>query len=133
MRDFLEHSADYPDSADLYCRAQMLHCGAATAKKRLKAMETLAESIRSRGLDRNMPILIDTSGRILDGLHRFTAAFYFKIDEIPATVLPTSEHYDQMLNEKNQIPDSILLRAGFSAANMDRIHRAKRELTGSGR
>lgn len=128
IRDYLEGSTQFPHSADLYCHAISLHCGMTTAKRRLKALEQLAESIRDRGFDREMPILIDTSGRILDGLHRFASACYFGMVEIPCTVLPESEDYDRMLNEKNRIPDRVLREAGFSEDDLAMLRQAKQEI-----
>ena len=119
------------ESRELYVRAMALHCGVKTAEKRYQALRELARSMQAQGFDPSHPLLIDTDGHILDGLHRFAAACALGIDEIPCTVLPASGMFEKILDERNWIPDEMLDRAGFSEEDRKRIREAKKELTGT--
>ena len=119
------------ESRELYVRAMALHCGVKTAEKRYQALRELARSMQAQGFDPSHPLLIDTDGHILDGLHRFAAACALGIDEIPCTVLPASGMFEKILDERNWIPDEMLDRAGVSEEDRKRIREAKKELTGT--
>ncbi|MBQ9250012.1 MAG: ParB N-terminal domain-containing protein [Oscillospiraceae bacterium] len=133
IRDLLRQDPGAAASADRYRRAMAVHCGPATAEKRFRALERLARSVQERGLDPDRPLIVDTHGHILDGLHRFAAACALRIEDIPCTILPVSEVFAQILDDKNRLPDQVLRESGFSERDMEWIRLAKAELIESGK
>ena len=127
-RDYLRCADSYAQSCEIYLRAMSAHCRSETAEKRLRRLEELADSMAARGFDRNCPILIDTKYRVIDGLHRLSVASVLKIDTLFCDIVPASEAYDALVQERNKLPEHVLLRAGFTEEQMELLRCAKREL-----
>lgn len=127
-RDYLCRSAEYPQSRDIYIRAMSAHCMPATAARRLQTLEVLADSIEAHGFDGSYPLLIDESLRVIDGLHRLAVASVLGIDVLPCDIVSVSEAYDILLGSRNRLPDQVLIQAGLSSAQRERIAQAKLEL-----
>ena len=140
VRDYMERSADYPRTRELYRKALSLHCGPETAVRRNRQMEKLADSMAENGFLGTSRIQIDASGRIIDGLHRVACAKYFRVDSVPVQVYPVSEVYDRVLGERNRLPERILRANGFSDNEIGMLRNARdeffspvREAPGTGR
>ena len=130
VRDYLNGAQRYPKTKDLYLRAMALHCQPATALRRLRQAEELADSIQAEGFHSDSPVCVDDSGRIIDGLHRVCCAAYLRLESIPVTVYPSSPVFDRVLGDKNRLPERILLDEGFSAEEILFLREAWHEMTG---
>ena len=128
IRDYLRRADAYSHTRKLYLRALSLHCGNETAVQRCGQMEELALSMEEEGFRRECPVLIDETGRIIDGLHRVACAVYLQIESVPAVVYRSSPVYDRLLTERNRLPECVLRDAGFTAEDMFFIRKAHDEL-----
>lgn len=127
-RDYLCCSVDYELSRETYIKAMSAHCRVATAAERLNNLERLADSMASNGYDDSCPILVDSSLRIIDGLHRIAVASVLKIDSIACDMVMESAAYDVLLGDNNKLPDYMLIKAGLSSMQLRKLAEAKQEL-----
>ncbi len=110
------------DLTELYVRCISLHAERSTALRRLEKLRSMCAGISAQGFDNsNAPIAIDTSGRIIDGLHRTAAAAYFKAEKILCDIYGSSELFDRILTDRNKLPERTLIGAGFSPADIRKL------------
>ncbi len=128
-KDCLRSHDHCPESRELYLRAMSAHCSRDTAQERLEELEKLTESMRTRGFDRNYPILIDERGRIIDGLHRFAAACALGIGQVSCAVVAETDSYDMLFTQMNRLSVSELLHAGITDELLHAAAAAKEELS----
>ena len=124
----LDVLAGREDHGELYRRAMAVHCTPETAERRLCQLKELVWSMQSRGFDPDRPILIDTRGRIIDGLHRAAAAAALGLARVWCDVTEAGEDYDRLLGGKNRIPAPVLQAAGFSEEEIALLRRAREEM-----
>ena len=129
IRDYLGCRERYPETKKLYLRAMSVHCEPPTAARRLTELEKLAGSMMEKGFEADSPVIVDESGRIIDGLHRVCCAAYLHMKSVPATVYPASPVFDRVLGVKNRLPESVLLDAGFSEPEIHFLREAWCEMT----
>ncbi len=133
VREYLRHSANFELAKDLYIRALSQHCSRKTAVRREKQLEMLADSMSAVGFAPEYPpIRVDNDLRIIDGLHRTACALYLDIPVIPAAVYARSDVYDRLLIGNNRLPEKVLLRAGFTEAEMDYLRGVRMEIIEKG-
>ena len=128
IRDYLSGGETLPLAAALYVRSMALHCGMATAERRLRFLYALADSMSAKGWREGTPVFIDERGRIIDGLHRTACGIYLGLEGIACRVYPASEIYDRLLGERNRLPQSFLLAQGFSAEELTFLRRTQTEM-----
>lgn len=129
VKAYLEKSADYGLAKDLYVRALSLHCSPETAVRRLHQLEKLADSMSAIGFGEGYPpVRIDDNLQVIDGLHRMACSLYLGIPAVPAAIYKSSEIYNRLLAEKNRLPEPVLLRAGFSGAEMEFLRKNRMEI-----
>ena len=99
---------------EAYAKAMALHCGAATARNRLKNLAVLVRSMEERGFDADAPILVDTELRIVDGLHRVAVAWLLGIEQLPCDIVKASPVFDKLLTDRNKLTGDALAQAGLT-------------------
>lgn len=109
------------EALDAYVKAQALHCGRATAQKRLELLGDLLAALEG-GFDDAKPILIDTDFRIIDGLHRVAAAWLLGVERIACDIVAPSPAFDKLLTDRNKLTDAALVEAGLTDAQLARVH-----------
>lgn len=113
-------------AAGIYTKAIAMHTSQKTAEARRRAFIDLFRSIREDGYRSDSKILIDTDGRIIDGLHRVAAAAYCGIKRLPAKVYASSEVYDRVIKKENRMDESTLREGGLTDDDIRLIKEAGR-------
>ncbi len=122
---------DRQESAkEIYMKCMSAHCGRQTAERRYALMQNLADSIREHGWNDSYPILIDESGRVIDGLHRIACACAAGIDTITCNVVAASDDFNVLLGDGNCLPDSMLAELDLTEEQKGLLASAKAELMG---
>lgn len=115
------------ENEELYLKAIAAHTGRCTAERRLRQYRELIQSFESRGYDPSYPILIDTRGRIIDGLHRLALAVYHGLPSIRCQVTDASENYGLILHEENYLPQNKLTEYGFTAEEIAILQKLQKD------
>ena len=105
---------------DAYVKAQAVHCGFGTARKRLGCLGDLLDAMKD-GFDSERPILIDADFRIIDGLHRMAVAWLLGIERIACDIVKPSPVFDRVLTYRNKLTDDALAEAGLTDAQFAMI------------
>ena len=98
---------------DAYVKAQAVHCGFETARKRLSCLGGLLDAMKD-GFDDERPILIDTDFRIIDGLHRVAVAWLLGIERIACDIVKSGSAFDKVLTYRNKLTDAALAEADLT-------------------
>ena len=112
----------------IYLRAMSAHCSPETARRRLDALAELTRAMARDGFDPAHPILVDTRGRVIDGLHRLAAACALGLDTVICDVTEPSDVYDRLLTDANRLPGTALADLGLEDGDLDAAAGAKAEL-----
>lgn len=112
---------------EIYLKAIAAHAGRRTAERRLRQYRELIQSFENRGYDPSYPILIDTRGRIIDGLHRLALAVYHGLPSIRCQVTDASENYGLILHEENYLPQNKLTEYGFTAEEIAILQKLQKD------
>ncbi len=115
---------------DLYIRAMSVHSRRETAQKRLQSLKSLICSMVNFGYKPEKPILTDSDGRIIDGLHRTSVAVILGLKDIPCNVVQSSDLYHVFLTDQVRLTDAVLRDAGFREEEYERICLAGRQMRG---
>lgn len=110
--------------AEIYIKAQSLHCECETARKRLDKFYELIEQWEKNGYDSRYRIYIDENGVLLDGAHRVTLAKYFNCKEFNCDIFSKSEHFIDWEGKEPRLTKEILNQAGFNKNELQMIESA---------
>ena len=122
--------AETDDSVkNIYVKAMAIHSSRKTARKRLCRLKDLVKSMAEKGFLPEKPVLIDTDGRIIDGLHRTAVAAALGIREIPCNIVPASDIYHEILTDRFRLTDAVLKEAGFTEEDFSLIREAGRQMS----
>ena len=91
-----------------YVKMQQIHCEERTAAKRLERFLYLIENWYRCGYQEECDIMIDMDNKLFDGLHRFSLACYYEMEEIYARVFPSVDFYNKIVSEKIYINREML-------------------------
>lgn len=115
---------------DIYKKAQELHCGAKTAKKRLLSFCKLIQNWKSHGYQSNYKIQIDENNELLDGVHRTTLARYFQMDEVMCDIFKASPYYFEWRGSNIFLTDSKIQEVGYTTKEQWAIEDAYKRIRG---
>ena len=116
---------------EVYRKAIALFSSEDTAKKRLERFHGLIDTIRRDGFDPAHPILLDESGRIIDGLHRIALARCLGTKALNARIYRTSPLYDRVLDGRNFLTEAYFSAAGFTEEEIRRLRLDQAAVFGS--
>ncbi|MBR1457642.1 MAG: glycosyltransferase, partial [Oscillospiraceae bacterium] len=130
-----EAAAGKDDGAgsSLYRKAIGLFSGKATVEKRLSATRAMLDSMRAAGYDPTKPILIDTRCRIIDGMHRLSAAKLLGISSVPCRIVEASERFTEYFSEDNRFTPAAQQRAALTEAEARLLRETRNALLPSAR
>ena len=120
--------AEHSTGLQIYLKTQCLHAGRATVEARIRAMDQLLHSMQEKGFLQNCPVQMDTSFRIIDGLHRIACAALLDIPKIPCRLFEPNEIYDIFFPLDNCLPAAALAKAGLSLKEQQFLAEQKKEL-----
>ncbi len=119
----------HPDRGeDLYVRAQSAFTGEATARRRLAHFRELARSPRRDGVLEREPVLADTAGRLIDGLHRAALARYLGKMELPCRTVRESDLYGELFGPAVRVTTEAQKAAGFTEEDREFMGKCREEM-----
>jgi len=127
LQEFFSGKQDGPASA-LYVKAASLFSKPETARQRLAYAAEITKSILNKGYDRNRPILIDNSYRIIDGLHRLAGSVLAGCKSVPCLVVEASDRFTEYFPEENRLTEAAQEKAGLTAEEKELLKKARQEL-----
>lgn len=118
---------DGPASA-LYVKAASLFSKPETARQRLAYAAEITKSILKEGYDRNRPILIDNSYRIIDGLHRLAGSVLAGCKSVPCLVVEASDRFNEYFPEENRLTKAAQEKTGLTPEEKELLKKVRQEL-----
>ncbi len=106
---------------DIYKSVMQLQCNEQTAEKRLNAFCNLLDNWQERGYDKKTPILVDETGVIIDGNHRFSIARYVNMKNIDCKMYQGKIDIVKLMGKGACPGEEAIRQAGLSDREMDLI------------
>ena len=127
LQEYLLGNGDGP-ATTLYVKAASLFSKPETARQRLAYAAEITKRILQEGYDRNRPILIDNSCRIIDGLHRLAGSILAGCKTVPCLVVEVSDCFNEYFPEENRLTKAAQDKAGLTPEEKELLKRMQQEL-----